>query len=87
MEPDPHSAQSLLEEQNAIPQQYELQDYLAWRKARERQRAAHPCAMEGCGQKVSGNKVFCLACWEKAKADAVLKGAIACQVDQAELAA
>lgn len=47
----------------------ELSQYLAWRADRKQARAAHPCAMQGCAKKVSGNKIFCLACWEKAKAD------------------
>lgn len=65
MEHDPHSAQSLLKAQIEVPQQHELPRYLDWRKARALQRAAHPCVMTGCGQKVSGNKAYCLACWNR----------------------
>lgn len=70
-----------------VPQQHELLTYLAYRRARQQARAAHPCANEGCRTAVSGNKVFCLACWEKLQAAAVLEGATADQVDQVELAA
>jgi hypothetical protein len=52
-----------------------LPQYLAWRKSRHEARAAHPCAMDGCRKTVSGNKIFCLAHWEQAKASVAAEAA------------